>query len=89
MYAKLVDGVLVFAPKKLPIGNTTVWNPTPEQLLDAGYKLVVYADPPDPPEGYGYEYYFEEERYEIRQYYTLVELPDEVDEAEAYEIIFG
>lgn len=89
MYAKLIDGMLVFAPNKLPVGNTIVWNPTSEMLLEAGYKLMVYADPPDPPEGYDYEFYYEEEKYEIHQYYTLVELPDEIDEVEAYGIIFG
>lgn len=89
MYAKLVDGNLVFAPKCFPVGAINVWNPTPEMLETAGYKPVIFVDPPEPREGYSYESVWEEQDDEIVQVWIEQEMPDEIDEAEAYGIIFG
>ena len=82
MYAKLVDGNLVFAPKCFPVGAINVWNPTPEMLETAGYKPVIFVDPPEPREGYSYESIWEEQNGEIIQVWIEQEMPDEIDEAE-------
>ena len=80
-YAKLIDGNLVYAPRKLPVGETVVYNPTPEMLTDAGYKPVVYTDPPVVEPGYEAVYGWVDDGDEIRQVWTVVTIPITEDEA--------
>lgn len=89
MYAKLIDGAIKIAPKKLPGDGIIVYNPPAEMYAAAGYKPVTFTDAPDAPEGYYYESGWEEQAEAIVQTWTLAELPDEIDDAEAYNIIFG
>lgn len=89
MYGKLQDGSLIVAPKRLPGDGTIVYNPPAEMYLAQGWKPVEYTEAPEPPAGYTYEPGWEETDEAIVQTWTLVELPDEVDEAEAFDIIFG
>ena len=90
MYGKLIDGVLQFAPKKLPGDGVNVWNPPAEMYLEQGWKPVVFTEAPDdPPAGYYYEGGWEEQGERIVQTWTLTELPEDIDEAEAFGIIFG
>lgn len=89
MYAKLIDGALNIAPKKLPGDGVTVWNPPNEMYLAAGYKPVTFTEAPEAPDGYYYESGWEEQSEAIVQTWTLKPLPDDIDEAEAYDIIFG
>lgn len=51
-YAKLVDGAIVYAPRKLPLGDAVIYNPTEEMLTEAGYKPVRYTEPPTVEPGY-------------------------------------
>ena len=37
-YGKNVDGIVIYAPKKIQIEDTIVYNPTDEQLIGLGYK---------------------------------------------------
>ena len=46
MLAKLVNGVLQYAPKKIYIENQLVFNPTDEQLKSQGYKEVENIEAP-------------------------------------------
>lgn len=89
MYGKLIDGVLQIAPRKLPGDGVIVYNPPAEMYLAAGYKPVTFTDAPEAPSGYYYESGWEEQNEAIVQTWTLVPLPDDIDEAEAYDIIFG
>lgn len=90
MYGKLIEGRLLPAPKKLSGDNTTVFNPPAEMYFSAGYKPVTFtASPDDPPAGYTYESGWEETGETIVQTWTLVELPDDIDDAEALSIILG
>ena len=73
IYGTLTDGVLTIAPKMITIGEYNVWNATEQQYRSLGYKPVQYADLPEPPEGYDYEFAWEEVDDEIVQTYTLVE----------------
>lgn len=89
MFGKLINGALRIAPKKLPGEGVTVYNPPAEMYAAAGYKPVTFTDAPEAPEGFYYESGWEEQNEAIVQVWTLVELPDDVDEAEAFDIIFG
>ena len=89
MYGKLIDGDLYGAPTKLPGNGTIVYNPPAEMYLEQGWLPVVFNDPPDdPPSGYYYENGWEEQADAIVQTWTLTPLPDDIDEYEAYDIIF-
>lgn len=87
MYGTLTEGVLTLAPKMITIGEYNVWNATEQQYRSLGYKPVQYAEPPEPPEGYDYEFAWEEDDDEIVQTYELVEHEPTADEILA--IILG
>lgn len=90
MYGKLENNKLIGAPRKLPGEGVNVYNPPAEMYLAQGWKPVVFTDEPgDAPTGYYYESGWEEQAEAIVQTWTLVEAPDDIDEAEAWEIIFG
>ena len=89
MYAKLIDGALQIAPKKLTGNGVIVYNPTAEMYLEQGWKPVTLVDPSEAPEGFYYESGWEEHDDSIVQVWTLVPLPNDIDDAEAYGIIFG
>lgn len=73
IYGTLTEGVLTLAPKMITIGEYNVWNGTEQQYRSLGYKPVQYAEPPEPPEGYDYEFAWTETDTEIVQTYELVE----------------
>lgn len=92
MRAKIIDGALVYAPRKIQReidGEAYVtYNPTDEMLAEAGWLTVHYTDPPgDPPEGYHYEPTYTEESGEIVQDWELVET--DYSDAEAFNMLFG
>lgn len=90
MYGKLIDGEFYGAPDKLNGDGVTVWNPPAEMYILQGWKPVVFTDFPDAtPIGYHYENEWTEDNDKIMQVWVLVESPDEIDELEAYDIIFG
>ena len=66
-----------------------IWNASPEQMLSQGWKLVVFTPQPEAPEGYYYSSDWEEYDAEITQTWTLVPLPDDIDDSEALSIILG
>ena len=47
MYAKLIDGVIEIAPRKIKSGDSTTYNPTEETLLSLGYLPVRLTDAPE------------------------------------------
>ena len=89
MYGKLINGELYGAPKKLSGDGVTVWNPPSEMYHAQGWKPVVFTGEPEAPSGYYYETGWSEDEDKIVQTWTLTPLPDDIDEAEAYDIIFG
>ena len=77
MLGKLIDGRLVVAGRIVKEGNTTITNPTNEQLFKLGYKIVEYTAKPK---------YNDEEEKLVEEYidgnnivvnYTKVALTDE------------
>ena len=94
MYAKLVNGTLRSAPKKVDYNGKTIFNPTEEILLDMGYLPVTYTDmPTDASNGQHYESHWEQTDTEIVQVWTLVdnqtEPEPELSSDEALNIIIG
>ena len=94
MYAKLINGTLRSAPKKVDYNGKTIFNPTEEILLDMGYLPVTYTDmPSDAPYGQYYESHWEQTDTEIVQVWTLVDNPaepePELSADEALNIIMG
>lgn len=89
MYGKLIEGVLQTAPKKLEINGNWVWNAPSEEYIAQGWKAVRFTDEPEHIEGYFWQSGWTETEAEIVQTWTQEPLPDEVDEAEAFGIIFG
>ena len=78
MYAKLVNGTLRSAPKKVDYNGKTIFNPTEEILLGMGYLPVTYTDmPTDASNGQHYESHWEQTDTEIVQVWTLVDNPAE------------
>ena len=98
MRAKIIDGEIVFAPRKIRREvdgqSRTTYNPTDEMLAASGWLLVVEEPmPDDAPEGYHYEPTYSEQNGEIVRGWELVEDPDpgedEISAEEALQIILG
>lgn len=51
-YGKLIDGAIIFAPRKVKYNGYTIYNPPASVLLELGYKPVEFTDPPAPVEGF-------------------------------------
>lgn len=89
MYGKLNDGNLTIAPKKLPGDGVVVYNPPEAMYRAQGWKPVEFTDSPEAPDGFYCESAWEETADSIVQIWTLVPLPDDVDDAEALSILLG
>ena len=74
-YAKLIDGELILAPRKVKYNRYWIYNPPADVLLALGYKPVQYTDPPEVPAGYHLEASWTEDDEKIVQVWNLV--PDE------------
>ena len=94
MYAKLINGTLRSATKKVNYNGNTILNPPDSVLLGMGYLPVTYTDmPSDAPIGQHYEPHWEQTDTEIVQVWTLVdnsaEPEPELSADEALNIIMG
>lgn len=89
MYGRLIGGILTTAPKKLEINGSWVWNAPSKDYIEQGWKPVQFTEAPEAPEGYYYKSGWEETETKIVQTWDAKPLPDDIDEAEAFNIIFG
>jgi hypothetical protein len=89
MYGYLENATLRRAPNPKVIGENRVWNPTGEMYEAAGYKKVVFTDPPETEPGYHAEDWWKETPKQIRQQWTIVEDPPDISDEEALAIILG
>lgn len=90
MYGTLTDGVLRLAPRKVPYGDSIIYNPPDEVYEELGYYPITYTDmPDDAPEGYHYESTWGQTEDAIVQTWHLEEDSDEISADEALEILFG
>ena len=85
MIAKLIDGVLVSAPRKIQIiiddKPYTQFNPTAENLLAQGWKPVTETEHGEAPAGYEYRPVYTDSGDTIVQSWELVERELSADEA--------
>lgn len=86
-YAKLIDGELILAPNPIDYNGNYIGNPPAEIYEAAGYKPVVFTDPPTVEEGYIAVPGWQDEGFEIVQVWHIEETPDEIDADEAMEIL--
>lgn len=75
MYAKLVEGGLVEAPKVLFDSRRTYSNPLPETLVAFGYKPVVEQERPEDKEGFYQVSHYEENDSTITLVWEYIEIP--------------
>lgn len=88
-YARLINGVILFAPNKIKDGETTIYNPPAEMLEELGYLPVVNVPCPDAPEGYYYAHSWTEEDGTITDVWTLEEMPEDDSPEAILNIILG
>lgn len=74
MLGKIIDGMLTYPPHRIVLNGMQIFNPTDEQLIQAGYKTIVETDiPEDPaPDGWHYEAVYTDGE-SITQSWVLVE----------------
>lgn len=87
-YAKLMDNVLVFAPRRLSDGETVVYNPPADILTARGWKPVVYTEAPTLEAGFAAVFSWTETEEAVVQTWTSVPEGD-IPDAEALDIILG
>lgn len=80
MYAKLINGTIEFAPKKIKQDESTIYNPPVEMLLQKGYKPIIETPMPEPEEGYYYELSYKDEGEQIVYVWTLVKAEPSAEE---------
>ena len=90
MYAKIVNGIFIRAPKKLINNDVVIYNPPTTLLAAHGYKPVEMTEQPDDaPEGKHYESEWAEQNNAIVQNWYLVDDPEDIPDDEALSIILG
>lgn len=78
-YGILLNGVLQLAPSKIVLSGKQIWNPTAEQLAQAGYKEIHDTDMPGEtvPDGQHYESYYEDKGTYIELFWEIKEDSEE------------
>ena len=87
MLAKLINGALSYAPRKIIIDGKTIFNPGEELLKEQGYKEIRDSDiPDDAPDGKIYVSSYEDKGDYIEQVWTLIDEPPKAKEELAIEL---
>lgn len=73
-YGKIENEKLIYAPHRIILDEMQIFNPTPEQLIQCGYKEIRENTIPEEPapEGYHYEASYEDMIDYINQVWELV-----------------
>lgn len=87
MYAKFIDGEIIFAKRIEEIDGVQVKFPTEEQYRSIGFKPVRFAEIPEEREDGSWREEYEEADNEIVQRWVFVET--DLDAQEVIEIILG
>ena len=88
-FAKLINDYPSYAPRRMRIGSSIVYNPTDAQLLAEGYLPMTETEPPETDEQHYPVASWEERDGEIVQVWTVEELPEDIPDEEALDIILG
>ena len=87
MLAKLINGALSYAPRKIIVDGKTIFNPGEELLKEQGYKEIRESDiPDDAPDGKIYVSSYEDKGDYIEQVWTLIDEPPKAKEELAIEL---
>lgn len=87
MLAKLINGALSYAPKKIIVDGKTIFNPAETLLKEHGYKEIRESDiPDDAPDGKIYVPSYEDKGDYIEQVWTLIDEPPKAKEELAIEL---
>ncbi len=87
MQAKLINGALSYAPKKIIVDGKTIFNPPETLLKEQGYKELQTAEmPDDAPENKLYVSSWTDAGDTIQQVWTLVDAPPKSREELAVEL---
>ena len=75
MLGKIIDGVLTYPPNQIILNGMQIFNPTEEQLMQAGWKTVTETPIPEgpAPEGQHYEAQYTDAGDTITQSWVLVD----------------
>lgn len=87
-YAKLIDGEIQYAPRKVQNGAYIVYNPAAALLTALGFKPVRFTQPPEAEQGSVAVFGWTETEAEIVQTWTT-EPEGDISDAEALEILMG
>ena len=73
-YGKIENEKLIYAPHRIVSGGMQIFNPTADQLIQAGYKPITETPMPEEPapEGQHYEASYADSGDTITQSWTLV-----------------
>lgn len=80
-YAKLLNDYPSYAPRRMKIGSSIVYNPTDAQLLAEGYLPVVETDAPEVDERHYAMPHWTIQNHQIVQSWTVEEVPITDEEA--------
>lgn len=74
-YAKIENEKLIYAPHRIVLGGMQIFNPTADQIIQAGYKPITETPMPEEPaqEGQHYDPTYTDTGDTITQGWTLVE----------------
>ena len=74
-YAKIENEKLIYAPHRIGLGDMQIFNPTSDQLIQAGYKPIAETLIPEEPapEGQHYEAQYTDSGSTITQSWVLVD----------------
>ena len=87
LLAKLIDGAISYAPRKIVVDGKTIFNPGEELLKEQGYKEMQATDmPDDAPENKLYVSSWTDAGDTIQQVWTLVDAPPKTREELAVEL---
>ena len=88
-YAKLINDMIRYAPRTVVVDDRQIGNPTPETLIELGYKPLIYTDPPETEEGYVAISSWAETEETIMPTWIIEQDSGEIDDSEALNIILG
>ena len=87
-YAKLIDGEVFFASRRILNGASVIYNPPVAVFAALGYKPVIFTEAPEVEEGYVAVPGWTETEEEILQTWS-VEPEGDIPDAEVLDILLG
>lgn len=80
LYGYLNEHGMPRSVNHIVVGNYQIFNPTSEQLIEAGYKPIIYTDCPEHQDGFYFTSKWEEVDGVIKQSWEQHEMPKPSDD---------